>query len=693
MSALCELFQDWEPCSVSCGTVSEGYNEGDFVKVCIDGKQFIARSLVDDNRDEPWQGSVSSPKTWDVRSMSYWLNNIEELQDLLVAPMTSVQFANTVVDAALTEYTTLGFYLPNDDGEGTWERTADTGVASQLPATIGLPQLTDADGTVWTLRPERGVLSARALGVVGDRVTDDTAALNAGGTSTLPLDITALAPYITDKVTFHALKGGFVTDSVFIVDDAFNMGADAVVSLLGADSGDIIGGVGVRLTQPNVTNRADLIQYPVAVTFNGLPRPRVEHLRVSGAWDGVDATGNTGGAKIDTMEIGAINEGLITDGALDFWHADTLHFWPFGFVTLTDTYQLYLDGTTVAARLGDMDGVDIKTLSTFRGKVITEPGSGIGPFGNIGSLQTDGTSANIEFGAGHLSVGTWYSTSGGDDVGLLVTGGELNIAAHDITPFRFSTSTDPFVSVEGGILNMGPGFSRDVLPLAPTYQVSGGEMTLVTPTFENGRNPSTPRTVGFIEQTGGRLTLIKPRFDDAGSGAGQPALTVTGGTWSSIDVDNFVGWSYNIPDELGDSVYSFPAAFDNSTPELSFLNNGDFVPTFSIQRCSYRLIDNYIDFNLLVEFDTNAYTTASDVLDIITNIPHKPIDGTGVTVSLLDRAVFDPDVSISAEIQVDGSVRIRTFVSGGPTNNLKATAFPPSTSGFRIRITGRYKAA
>lgn len=66
----CELFSDWKPCS---GCASNGYNINDAVQVCINGKKYIARSLVDNNTDEPKAGSVSVPPTWQMKTLAQWL--------------------------------------------------------------------------------------------------------------------------------------------------------------------------------------------------------------------------------------------------------------------------------------------------------------------------------------------------------------------------------------------------------------------------------------------------------------------------------------------------------------------------------------------------------------------------------------------------------------------------------------------
>ena len=71
--ALCELFAEWQECT---GCDSSGYDTGDCVSLCSNGQQYVAKSLIDDNTDEPWEGFVASPRSWEVRSMCYWISYI-----------------------------------------------------------------------------------------------------------------------------------------------------------------------------------------------------------------------------------------------------------------------------------------------------------------------------------------------------------------------------------------------------------------------------------------------------------------------------------------------------------------------------------------------------------------------------------------------------------------------------------------
>ena len=552
--------------------------------------------------------------------------------------------------------------------------------------------VTFANSLIGKLQIQNNTISIKAFGVVADGVTDDTLACNVAGGTNYVIDISGLPIYITNQVSFKYLKGNTVKDSKFLVDGSFNLSATAIVRLAADDGSYIEGGVGVECFQPNVSTRAEVIQYPWALDFRFLTRVTIDNFRCSGAWNGVNALGNTGGVKIGTMEIGALNEGLAVDGALDFWHVTTLHLWPFGFVLLPNVLNnIYYDATTIGARIGKCDGLDIKTISAFRTRIITESGSGSGPFGNIGALQLDGSYSVLEFGAGHVSIASLYSTSGHDnDRALVCTGGELNIATHDTTPFVNSVTTIPHVECNGGALSMGVGVARASMVNAPNFQCTSGSMSLMPTEFLGGVN--TARTIGFINQTGGRFTLVKPRFRDIGSGSGN-ALTVSVGSWSSIDVDSWLGWDYSIPATLGSSIYNL-SKVKNAVPTISFDTVGNFVPTYTANTCNYTIKDNYIDFELNLNFNTNAYTTAAGAMRIELGIPH--VASATVSVNITDMSNFVFGVNQQFNPIVEGTVsrlRMRTANTGAVAANFSSGNIPASTTGMAIRISGRYRAA
>ena len=69
---VCEFLSEWESCA---GCDKTGYDVDDAVSVCINGRKYIARSLTNDNTDEPKAGSVSVPPTWEIKTLAQWLFN------------------------------------------------------------------------------------------------------------------------------------------------------------------------------------------------------------------------------------------------------------------------------------------------------------------------------------------------------------------------------------------------------------------------------------------------------------------------------------------------------------------------------------------------------------------------------------------------------------------------------------------
>ena len=112
-------------------------------------------------------------------------------------------------------------------------------------------------------------------------------------------------------------------------------------------------------------------KYPPAIYAPNASRFQVDHVRISGAWDGLSAPGNPGGFWIDDLEVGALDVGVQWDGALDACHVHGLHIWPFGFNGYTPVYG---DGNTIGAKIGRCDAQVIQdVLSSEAQVVVTAP--------------------------------------------------------------------------------------------------------------------------------------------------------------------------------------------------------------------------------------------------------------------------------------------------------------------------------
>ena len=304
----------------------------------------------------------------------------------------------------------------------------------------------------------------------------------------------------------------------------------------------ITGGSGTGATAGAVTRvatvlRANMVQYPYAVSARAVSRAMIGNLRITQGYNGLDLRDNTGGLMAGRWEVGCINEGVTGGsatgglGALDFWHIDTLHSWPFG---MADAGRLavYQDGSVVAMRVGVIDGFDIKTLSTFTGRVIMEGSLGSGVLGNIGTLQLDGRLARLEKAGGRLAIGSAYGSTDLDaDFKIKQTGGHLDIGACFV--FGSATGTLPIIENAGGaymsIATMSvPNGPKD----APVIQNTSGGMK-VNARFLYGTNIA--RTAPFILQVSGPLDASGCTFQPIGTGSGE------GIKFTTNDLNNCAG--------------------------------------------------------------------------------------------------------------------------------------------------------
>lgn len=308
-----------------------------------------------------------------------------------------------------------------------------------------------------------------------------------------------------------------------------------------------ITGVSFDFYQPDSANRADYIQYPYAISARGATRLLIGTVRVNGGWNGFDLRDNTGGLQGDIWELGCLNEALTVGSAAggtpayDFWHVDTIHIWCFGFTT-ANRYLAYRDGNTVGLRMGEVDGLDIKTLSTFCAKVIIEAPGGLGPFGTIGSLQLDGQYATLTMAGGNLSVGNGYLTTDRNEHKLQINGGTFLHGPINLT--GINTSTLALVYVGAAYASFTAGHSKGASPNAPVFQVNGGYLHVADVNFVGIGNQV--RTVGLIRQSSGVLSATGNIFDNIGTGSGN-AIDVVTNTQNNVISNSFGGWGLSLP--------------------------------------------------------------------------------------------------------------------------------------------------
>src|SRR6202041_3090701 len=110
---------------------------------------------------------------------------------------------------------------------------------------------------------------------------------------------------------------------------------------------------GIIFTQPTASLPAQMTQYVPAIYAENTPRFRIEHFRISLAWNGIDMRGNSGGALIDDLEISAFNFGIWIDGSEDSIRLNNVHSWPFD---LNSTQmQAFFNPTVTSFYIGRCD--------------------------------------------------------------------------------------------------------------------------------------------------------------------------------------------------------------------------------------------------------------------------------------------------------------------------------------------------
>ena len=347
----------------------------------------------------------------------------------------------------------------------------------------------DAGGAFWKLIGT-GV-TARQAGAVGNGSTDDTAAMRRALESGRNVFIETGNYYVTNTLriekAFQRVIGDGRGKTSIIVRPDFNMSAAGVFKI--EKSFVTIQDLAVKFDQSGVSTRAGLRQYPPAVHMVDQTRVRLTNLRFESAYDGVRATGNTGGAIFNDIECGCLNTGFRFGGALDSVEMRNCRVWPYEFAANAALMAIYSDGQTIAFRIGQVDDLKMTNITPFRTKMIfegtlNEDGILEVPFGTIQGLGLDGSSSGIEFNAGEIAISSLYATT--------------NIA------------NDTFVTVNGGFLAMSD-FNFEVGPLAnvPMVHVNGPGATCM---LQNGRAvfAGTPNAEGF-RVSNGKLSVSSVR--------------------------------------------------------------------------------------------------------------------------------------------------------------------------------------
>ncbi len=431
--------------------------------------------------------------------------------------------------------------------------------------------------------------------------TSSTAALQAALNTGRSVYVPQGSYLLTNMVTvgqFQTVYGDGKGRSVFLIDAAtFNMAATCVFSV-GRNA--TFREMGVSCAQPDTTSRASMHQYPPIFRYPGQPRVTFEAVRISGAWDGVLATGNTGGGRFNSFECGAINCGIEFNDPLDFIHIEGAHFWPFGFED-ANRLQAWLDGNTVATKLNSIDGLEVTGYSTYGCRTETTDS-----FGTMSSVNLDGARSCILMAGGHLEIASLYKTAGtvAGAYAVKQSGGTLRVTGYEIT--MAASANDAAVQITGA--NTAAVWTAGIVRLAPAdqpvFDINSASATLILGDTYFPFGTNTVRTVPFVRQQAGRLTMTGCRFRDRGGSGSGAAVTLADDNWHVISGNAFLDWDVGAPPTTATCYLSGNSGSHGSANagRIRTGNGADTSPAYSFQS----------------DTDTGVYRVSSDVLGLTT---------------------------------------------------------------------------
>lgn len=540
-------------------------------------------------------------------------------------------------------------------------------------------------------------ISVADYGAKGDGVTDDTAAFENALATLKPVYIPAGTFLVKRRLVVNPgqiLFGAGRKVSTIYADASFDMGANGIIRL--AVPGEAVTAIrdfGILCYQPSTaTTRGQLISYPPAVYADSCSRFEMDKIRIAGAIDGVVATGNCGGAFIGRLEIGCFGTGLKFDGALDFVRIESYHFWPFTYSS-GNLVTIFEDGTTVAAEFGRVDGLNIGSLATYKGRV-KFTSSMVTPLGAalpacIANLQLDGEGAIYEHTGGNgVQVACCYSTKDSSpSATLVVTNGRAEFGFFDLN----AANTVTPILVNGGQLYINGGKLRNQLVSGKLAEVTSGTLSIRNAWFDV---PNNTRTVAYVEQSGTGILNVMDCTTTRYAGISGPIVKIGADlTEHAITGNHFLGFSLDLPANASLGMYGPNRAKSLSfTPVVNFTTNGDFAPTYTVQQGRYWYTETGIKFSLRVEFNTNAYSTSSGGFRIAgLPIPlTNAFDFSAVAVGLQSKFTLTAGfTSMQAVVVVANSgIMLRQAGTTQTSNAIVNANVPASTTGFAITLTG-----
>jgi hypothetical protein len=282
---------------------------------------------------------------------------------------------------------------------------------------------------------------------------------------------------LTDGQTLFGDGEGSTNIAVY---DSFDATASSVILCTASfiDPGPTIRDLTVWFIQPNdLANRSTMktlaaggtsttpgtgVQYPWAIDTQGNSGcVQVQHVVIQGAWNGINADKACywiDGLKISAFNIGIAIGGTTAAAVLNWSHMSDVEFWTWGLPN-TGQVNVYMDGQTIAMRIGAMNGLTAQNISCFSSRLVFTSDATGGWF-SFTNLAMDTDHATIEVAdAKFLQFSNLYYATGATATkpGLAFAGNaRVTIAGfytHSTSPFPLlQVSQNADVSLVGAVM-------------------------------------------------------------------------------------------------------------------------------------------------------------------------------------------------------------------------------------------------
>lgn len=400
----------------------------------------------------------------------------------------------------------------------------------------------------------------------GNGTTDDTAAIQAaitaagaGGMVYLPTGsyLVTDALNMTGKST--KLVGACHRCSVLVIKNAsFNHLATGVVNIASGEPGPMLDNITFDFEQPaTAAAKANLYTYPPAIYVAGTPSPRfrLRNVTMLMAYDGIDMTGNNGGAVMENLEISHFNKGIIIDGSLDSVQLSNVRFWPYGFPSEATKLAIYTSDPTVIGmevkRMDDLHMTDVFFIT--RTAMTISAGTTGNPYITATNLTLDSNSEIVQsegfFAASNFNA----SIAIFDKSAYTISGGVARIVNGSFVCGVGIGTSQPYIKQTGGIISISSSWMWSVnLDLSMITSTDGA--LYVRGNYFN-RLPNTVYTKPMIDLSGTvRAIVTENQALDKGTGAGA-FISALSSNFQIVKNNIVPGWSFTFPTGLLNGVY------------------------------------------------------------------------------------------------------------------------------------------